>query len=1599
MGFGQKYPPALRRPYRETVPPTPATSQKGEPVGHRRPKLNYSAYPDTETSSFYPYYDQPSQIIQSGNFAKLPESWEYYQDSASYPSPQTYIVNDGTQWSIPAHVPVDSTRNFSQEHFDPSCGYAQYFGPVAMSQPYNNFSSPLPATSSQQFYEASQPVQLMPSQGFPMDMPPQAFQSNTFFGSSHAIPESQKNAVSHEMMVTNPYLVHPPLNSVVKDHRHSHRVAASQDSHAASLNWLAQGPMPRSVGYAVNHQHYIYNQIHPEFKSELDRIASVAHKFVDEACPLLSTAAYCHPPVIRSRHPDKSSKQLLMGMESEQRVLGTFERFFASTQTPVFMLCHYPVTGFLMEHQKSQWYNSSSREFQDPPSTRETITLILLSQKFCVTALTVSIINSNSDLTYIHRGVAKAAGHAAKCSKAVHQWLVSLGLTPKVKEVLAFPNLRRSINLKLSKDKTLQKNLSHVSLLHLDDLCAPFEEEWSTPAHKRQFTEWMEKNILCHPSALSANDLRLLIGALLCPQLSCIESMKNVVHIDPIPEKPQYSEKEQTSAEDVGQLQLTIDGVTMGFDDFMEEYVSSYYPNVETTTYRVPPLHFNIQSFKKGSSYVQTATDFDVESLLLEDDSEMDYMPPGASYSWHAAPHQGQVINAYSDGEDSSSDPEETDEGQASHYYAIERVTLDSIPDFVPGLHEQSRPVQSGKRDTQGKNRAKLNLREKPVMGDWVTASPGWPSQGPSTVSPQTTGASVVRLTKNSKSRNTVREPTPKTVTSIFSSSSPNPSSQGYPSTQPQSAFPGAPLVNSGVHAYSGSKPPVRNALKSSEEIHAAVLKDTHVMSDVMPKDARADEGENRVISAMEILGQKFGPMFIICSFQYNNYLNKLREEMFSKGEAARPTRAFGQIMRAEHDCLIFHKDYGVLIICIKAIGDNFSDWNATQDQIVSSTAKILHKALKQLEREEAMIRHVTSDLHTSNKLTCHHLIALPNMKREQVDAALDSDFDLSEKIHVITKGRGTKSFLCLDELPAKNTRVWDPSEESVWKRLVDWWKGLQESLFSTENAIDIKVYRQIIGRYCGLLSTMEVWTPNNPRMEVRSMSEAVKLCARRFSQVVLLPTQLQVLMSEYKRMYLFGPPGSGKTMLLILKAREWLIRGHTVILINSRWESTNGYPYAYGILDRLKNMMLKDGVPRNQLVMMNIDTSRFHPSMLAGVLPSCCIIMDEVSPSTLNIIEHLCCLQVENIWCAGLFLDDRPHTAQRFRAFKMEKVLRCPPIVQSLLKHIEPDAKFGAPYKDVYLEPSQQSTFQSVKRTSQNVLSDSKVNPSKSIEVNSSCDPEIVSSEVVDSESKKENFSTARKGFKAAEGKEKEKLKYDAHSVNQRLQKLSLKALPSPRTHFKKVQVPTTYLTSHSFVSGLPTDGPRPHIIDHQKHNRTGPPLKCIDCGRELADFLLSMVKTETQPNAYVSTNTTSTTDQKRPRFDSRALYWSDILIATCGVPKHPVLLDTLLKCGIPLEIAVSSTLTRTIETSRDKEKLFVTTFDEVVGLERALIVFIPSSAEEGHLSGDEENDELKELKDLSLRLWIQRYCEEDRRALWFIASRSLSDLVLLLP
>ena len=67
----------------------------------------------------------------------------------------------------------------------------------------------------------------------------------------------------------------------------------------------------------------------------------------------------------------------------------------------------------------------------------------------------------------------------------------------------------------------------------------------------------------------------------------------------------------------------------------------------------------------------------------------------------------------------------------------------------------------------------------------------------------------------------------------------------------------------------------------------------------------------------------------------------------------------------------------------------------------------------------------------------------------------------------------------------------------------------------------------------------------------MRTLGQAVAETGLRVSSLVLYPYQIALLNnSSLPRLFLWGPPGTGKTVVLTLKATQWLKQGRDVHLV-----------------------------------------------------------------------------------------------------------------------------------------------------------------------------------------------------------------------------------------------------------------------------------------------------------------------------------------------------------------------------------------------------------------------------------------------------------------
>jgi hypothetical protein len=270
----------------------------------------------------------------------------------------------------------------------------------------------------------------------------------------------------------------------------------------------------------------------------------------------------------------------------------------------------------------------------------------------------------------------------------------------------------------------------------------------------------------------------------------------------------------------------------------------------------------------------------------------------------------------------------------------------------------------------------------------------------------------------------------------------------------------------------------------------------------------------------------------------------------------------------------------------------------------------------------------------------------------------------------------------------------------------------------------------------------------------------------------------------------------------------------------------------------------------------------------------------------------------------------------------------------------------------------------------------------------------------------------------------------YDSESVEERL-KLKYGGTPKKKEALNEKQIDPIDASYYRFRAevSLATDGPRPHIINHSLHSQPGSPTNCYECGNKLADYLKEMIipgeagtlsKNKTSKkrhNVAVSSGSRqvgksgdtilsniSSLHSKLPTAafgqkyvgssERRDLQWSDVLIVAKEMPKDCGFLAALRHNNIPVTVLMRGQ-TSDIETNNDN-KLFITSYKEVTGLERALIVFVPS---ESSNSLQKKSSNETDIPDLQLGLSLNHFTEEDRISLWYVASRSLASLVLILP
>ena len=158
--------------------------------------------------------------------------------------------------------------------------------------------------------------------------------------------------------------------------------------------------------------------------------------------------------------------------------------------------------------------------------------------------------------------------------------------------------------------------------------------------------------------------------------------------------------------------------------------------------------------------------------------------------------------------------------------------------------------------------------------------------------------------------------------------------------------------------------------------------------------DTRDDAATERVLRSLRALGEQQGePMMVLSELQFHQYLDGDTDvlhraacaQLPRPADLPQPSDRFG-----DFDILIVHRLYGLIVCEMKSVGADPSKI-ADLDRAVANR---VGKAVKQLDKEERVLAHLSSNL-APVRIT--KTVVLPNITSGQLMQALSSNAQVSQ--------------------------------------------------------------------------------------------------------------------------------------------------------------------------------------------------------------------------------------------------------------------------------------------------------------------------------------------------------------------------------------------------------------------------------------------------------------------------------------------------------------------------------------------------------------------------------------------------------------------------
>ncbi|XP_025112297.1 uncharacterized protein LOC112575023 isoform X4 [Pomacea canaliculata] len=305
--------------------------------------------------------------------------------------------------------------------------------------------------------------------------------------------------------------------------------------------------------------------------------------------------------------------------------------------------------------------------------------------------------------------------------------------------------------------------------------------------------------------------------------------------------------------------------------------------------------------------------------------------------------------------------------------------------------------------------------------------------------------------------------------------------------------------------------------------------------------------------------------MFVLSQFTCDDYLASV-DEQFAQHKLPMPSDLIRRDKDYENfDVLIVHRQYGVVVVVVKAsvctadMGVEIRD----NERVVQD----LREAVKQLDGAERMLKHLMADVRPD--IAIRKTLMLPNLSQKLFKDIFAKHQDIAKAYKYCTGLTDlsdiSREYLCADQLQGDN--MVDQLQE---------WLGVRHTS-SAHPRLSENNYQTILSRFCGAATRPYLTLPDGRRVcTPSSLQQAVCLTGELFNCSIIHPEHQQLVTAAPPRVFLSGPPGSGKTTSLVLMGKQWLSEGHKVCVLSTWRENRTSSRLLHCILTEFSKRMDK---------------------------------------------------------------------------------------------------------------------------------------------------------------------------------------------------------------------------------------------------------------------------------------------------------------------------------------------------------------------------------------------------------------------------------------